>query len=222
MKFNGNFIGYEKPNTSYLKDTILYKYNKLGHRCKDVSDINLDNYILFAGCSHTAGEGLHLEQTYPYITSKQLNCDYYNLGLEASGFDVLFYNLMSWLSVYPKPKLIVIQYPDQNRFSTLISESALIVPYGPWRKKDEDLDFLIKGTDLGLFLFRNMCYRKLLDQYIDVPLVKLVFGGTKSYDADSIRINKLDLAVDNQHYGIDTHAMCADVICEQYQTKYIT
>lgn len=219
MKFNKNFIGYEKPNTTFIKDGIYYKYNNLGHRCKNVENIDLDNYILFAGCSHTEGEGLQVEQTYPFLTARQLNCDYYNLGLSASGFDVLFYNIMSWLNLYKKPKMIVLQYPDQSRFGTIFTDNALIVPYGPWRKDKEDLTLLAKSDEVGVFKFRNFCMLKLLNEYIDVPKIKLVFGSTKSYDSECIRIDKLDYAVDNMHYGYETHQMCSEIIVDEFNTS---
>lgn len=223
MKFNKNLIGYEKPNTSIVLQGILFKYNSLGHRCKEVTDIDLNNYILFAGCSHTEGEGLHIEESYPHLTAKMLDMDYYNLGIRASGFDVMFYNVMSWLATYPQPKLIVLQYPDPTRFSTAVENSPLIKPIGPWTSKapgmrtPEDLKFLVQADELGMFPFRNFCNNQLLNQYIKVPTVKLVFGGTKSYDSDSIRIHKLDYAADNLHYGIETHTMCAETICDKYQ-----
>lgn len=216
MKFIGDFIGYENPNTTFTKNSIYYKYNKLGHRCKDVEDIDLDNYILFAGCSHTEGESLHIEHTYPFLTAQQLNCDYYNLGLSASGFDVVFYNLMSWLNSYKKPKFIVLQYPDQSRFSTIVNEDALIVPYGPWKTEEENISLIFKANEVGLFQFRNSSMVRLLNMYtIDIPTIKLVFGNVKPYDNDSVRIERLDYATDGIHYGLDTHTMCAETIHER-------
>lgn len=215
MKFNKNFIGYEKPSSQLMVQGISYSYNSLGHRCKEIEEIDLDNYILFAGCSHTEGYGLHLNDTYPYLTAKYLKCDYYNLGLHSAGFDILFYNVLNWINKFPKPKLLVIQYPDSSRFSTLESESSLIVPHGPWSTPDY-VDLLMKSDDLGLLLFRNYCFRQLLNQYTNnIPMIKLVFGGIKTYDVESIRIEKLDYAVDNLHYGIETHNMCAETIIEQ-------
>lgn len=219
MKFNKDFIGYEKPNTSIAIDGILYKYNNLGHRCKDITDLNFNNYILFAGCSHTEGEGLQLEETYPYKTAKIADMDYYNLGMRASGFDILFYNVMNWLSIYPAPKLVVLQYPDPTRFAIKVENSPLIVPMGPWRKREGDTDFLVKAEELGLFSLRNFCNNQLLNNYIKVPCVKLVFGSTKSYDSSAVKIEKLDYAVDNLHYGSETHQMCAETILEIYDSE---
>jgi hypothetical protein len=225
VKFNEDFIGYEKPNTTRRYDGISYNYNELGHRCKNVADIDFSNYILFAGCSHTEGEALPLEQTYPYLTAKELNADYYNLGLCASGFDVLFYNVMTWLHKFPKPKLVVLQYPDKTRFSVLPAKhsqqtddvaatSNLIVPIGSWAGYS---DFLIKANDIGLLLFRNIIMNKVLNSYMNVPCIKLVFGATKIYDPECIRIDRLDYGADNQHYGVETHTMCAETICEKFK-----
>jgi hypothetical protein len=224
MKFIKNFIGFEKPGTAYVRDGIHYRFNFLGHRCKNIEEINQDNYILFAGCSHTEGEGLQLETTYPYLTAKNLGLDYYNLGLSASGFDVLFYNVMMFLQNYKKPKLLVLQYPDPNRFSSVVHNSHLIVPHGSWdslHKENLATDIYLSGEELGLFQFRNFCLNRILDKYIDIPTVKLVFGNSKSYDSDAMRIEKLDYAVDNMHYGPETHQMCAELVCDKYQNASI-
>jgi hypothetical protein len=220
MKFNRNFIGNEIPNRAYTSHGIRYNFNNLGHRCKNIEDINLDNYILFAGCSHTEGVGLQVEESYPYITAKNLECDYYNLGLSASGFDVLFYNVMTWFQLYKKPKLLVMQYPDPSRFSSLEANSTMIVPHGSWKnvyKEKLGEDIYVSGTELGLFQFRNYCFTRLLSRSLDVPVIKLVFGHSPIYDSDCIRIDRLDYAADNMHYGIDTHMMCSETILEQLQ-----
>ena len=71
-------------------------------------DIDLDNYILVIGCSQTEGIGLKIEDTYPYLLSKNLNCDYYNLGICGTGIDVLNYNLVTWFTKIKKPPKLLI------------------------------------------------------------------------------------------------------------------
>lgn len=215
-KFNRQFIGYEYPNESLLKQNVYYKYNNLGHRCKNVDEIDLDNYILFAGCSHTFGEALNIEDTYPYLTAQKLKCDYYNLGIPASGIDILFYNVMMWLALYKKPKLLVLQYPDHTRFSS-VTLHPIVLPYGAWSSDNDVIDVLNKSEDKGLFNFRNLCYTQLINTHtLNVPKIKLVFGGTKPYDSDCIRIDKLDYAVDQQHYGVETHANASEIVITKY------
>ena len=58
----------KQPADWYYQDKeIYYKWNSTGHRCKEISDIDLSNYILTIGCSHTVGVGLELEKSYPYV-----------------------------------------------------------------------------------------------------------------------------------------------------------
>ena len=59
----------------YRSNIISYDRNSNGHRCKNIDEIDLNNYILFIGCSHTEGIGLKLEDTYPYLLSNKLECD---------------------------------------------------------------------------------------------------------------------------------------------------
>lgn len=215
-KINRQFIGYEFPNESVLRDNVFYRYNNLGHRCNDVDKIDLDNYILFAGCSHSFGEALNLEQTFPYIVSKKLNCDYYNLGVIATGLDVMFYNVMMWFATYKHPKLLVLQYPDYSRFSCLLKNTPLVTPYGSWCTEEQDvLQMMTFNEDKGLYAFRNFCFTQLLDT-IKVPVVKLVFGQTISYDSDAMRVRRLDYATDGKHHGIETHNQLAETIVDKY------
>lgn len=221
-KFNRQFIGYEYPNESLLKQNVYYKYNNLGHRCKNVDEIDLDNYILFTGCSHTFGEALNIEDTYPYLTAQKLKCDYYNLGIPATGIDVLFYNLMMWYALYKPPKLLVIQYPDYTRFSCAVKNSPLVVPYGPWQTDKDIIDMILQNEDKGFYSLRNVCYNQLINT-LKTPIVKLVFGQTKPIDSDAIRIHKLDLAIDQQHYGVETHTSTAEIIINKYaHAEFIT
>jgi hypothetical protein len=96
------------------------------------------------------------------------------------------------------------------------SDIALIEPYGAWRDNKNDLEFILKSQDIGLNEFRKNCYKRMLSQQlINTPCIKLIFGSTKAYE-NCIRIDKLDYAVDNVHYGPETHEYCADIIVEQY------
>ena len=102
----------------YRTNQISYVRNKNGHRCKNIEDIDLNNYILTIGCSHTEGIGLKLEDTYPYLLSQMMNCDYYNLGIGGIGIDILNYNLVTWFSkIKNPPKLLVVQWPHRARIN---------------------------------------------------------------------------------------------------------
>lgn len=214
MQFNNKFIGHE-PNSTKLKDGIFYNYNNLGHRCDNLEKINLENYILFIGCSHTEGVGLNTVETYPYLTSLKLDTSYYNLSLTASGLDVAFYNMFMWIKTHKKPKFIVLQYPDSTRFSTMLTHTNNIVPYGSWTEIEGHSKLFVNANEQGLINFRNECIYNLIDSISDIPIIKLAFGSIKT-DSQCIRIKPIDFASDNLHYGPVTHMNCAQLIVDKY------
>ena len=107
------------PDWEYSKMFLTYKRNSFGHRSKEFSDLNLDNYILCTGCSIAEGIGLPVSKRYSDVLASMLNCDMYNLGLGGSGNDAIFYNLVTWFATVPiKPKLVVIGWTSESRFLT--------------------------------------------------------------------------------------------------------
>jgi hypothetical protein len=100
----------------YYDNPIKYNINSMGYRMPEFDKINWDNYILFLGCSFTVGIGLHLENTFPYIVSKKLNCDYVNGAIGGSSPDFAVNNLIHFLNRAEKlPKSVVITWPDTSR-----------------------------------------------------------------------------------------------------------
>lgn len=94
----------------YTNTKISYIINSNGHRSAEISDIDLNNYILCTGCSITSGIGIPVLSRYSDIVSSSLNCDLYNLAIASTGNDVIFYNLVTWFAeVKYKPKLVIIQ-----------------------------------------------------------------------------------------------------------------
>jgi len=171
MQFFDNFIGYEtqhhneefsgsdteelfkkslltKPDDWYYRThPISYIRNSTGHRSKELGDLDLDNYILFTGCSLTEGIGLELEKTYPHIVSNKFNADYYSLALGGTGPDVVMYNLVQWYNIVKTPpKALVIQWPCNARYSVINKEKGQdhLTSIGPWMAKD--------NPDIGKFL----------------------------------------------------------------------
>ena len=124
-----------QPLDWYYRDLkIEYSFNSNGHRCKEIDDIDLSNYLLFSGCSNTVGVGLELEKTYPHVVSKKLGCDYYNIAISGTGIDAVAFNIITWINVNKQaPRAIIIQVPEITR--VLIADGGEnFDAAGPWTK----------------------------------------------------------------------------------------
>lgn len=244
LLLNNDFIGYEpeqhnelfsgsdseelytqhlklKSNDWYYRtNQISYIRNSNGHRCKEITDIDLSNYILFAGCSHTEGIGLELENTYPYLLSKLLNCDYYNLGVGGSGIDVLLHNLIVWSgTVKQKPKLVVVQWPFWARYARFTREptnatleSTLISTVSG--KKDPTL---MEGEEVHYFKTVEHLARIKIKHMIDVPVINVGLSYYPSFMTDDfVTFDHSDNARDF-HMGIESNKNLASKLYHRIQ-----
>lgn len=201
-RFNKN-LKTQPDDWYYRTHQITYTYNSLGHRCKNIEDIDLDNYILFTGCSHTEGVGLELEKTYPYRVAEILGCDYYNLAVGASGIDVMTHNLIMWYKRVPhKPKALVILWPHHIRFATIEGDSIhLNLIYENNKKINK---FILAGEDVNFFNSKRHFSQKLISNlYDDCPIFNVAFGGYPDDCFPSLNIN--DYARDLGHAGIESN-----------------
>ena len=200
-------------NWYYRTHEITYIHNSNGHRCREIKDIDLNNYILFAGCSHTEGTGLELEKTYPYILSKKMNCDYYNLGLGGTGIDVLTYNIVTWFSKIKKlPKLLIVQWQRESRitikdFSNNIDTNNWNA-YGAWSAdKNESVGiFLSYANSINFFKTTHFLSRNIIYNIANCPIIELNvhrMGNTKQHIEGELTLEQIDSARDVKgHLGL--------------------
>lgn len=232
-QFNQEFVGDRKPNKTlryagsdnenrylhhlqiqppdwyYRTTEITYKYNSLGHRCKNIEDIDLDNYILFSGCSHVEGVGLELEKTFPYLVANELGMDYYNLGLGGSGIDVMAYNLIIWLNTVKKlPKAVVILWTYEARFATIQdNELTFHLPSNTDTKTGKFMSssgkFMSLGNDINYFNSKKIFNSKIVNS---------CYSETKLIELESEDFVQYDKARDFMHRGIVSQQMLAEKI----------
>lgn len=190
----------------YLHDGFLGhesggEYNSLGHRCKELSELNLQNYILFACENLGTSLDLPVEKTFPYILSKNLKVDYYNLSIFRGGIDSIKFNLISWFSkIKNKPRAVVISCEFINSF--LVSHQNDDKFY-PCEYDNEDIKSLFHhGNHTGYFEMKNLLVEMEIQSYLNVPIYQIVYQDrepilkTKSFDiiVDSIHPNHEELA----------------------------
>jgi hypothetical protein len=235
LSFNNNFLGYHpkhhneafsgsdneelyhknlklQPDDWYYRThSLSYVRNSNGHRCKEISDIDLNNYILFIGCSHTEGIGLELENTYSYLLSKKLGCDYYNLALGGTGIDVINYNIVTWFSkIKQPPKLLIVQWPSRIRATLYHSDEWHT--YGMWPTKNYKLEneiynFFISGEDIGFFETTKILTRKTIYNIATCPIIEASTAYSTSHDNDEEYLfkridNSRDITNGAGHMGI--------------------
>jgi hypothetical protein len=210
----------------YRTRKITYSYNSLGHRCKDVKDIDLDNYLLFAGCSHAEGIGLELEKTYSYRVAEMLGCDYYNLALGGSGIDLMTHNLTMWNNYVPKkPKALIILWPHETRFLTTGYNECIRLHIMPEKnddcirmhlmsdRNDKTRNFIVAGTDVNFFNARKQFSEILISNLYDG--CKIIHAGWNDYPRDlSLWLGNKDFARDLAHSGIEDNEKFAVEIAE--------
>jgi hypothetical protein len=208
-----------KPIDWYYRDKdIIYSYNNLGHRSANINNINLDNYILFVGCSHTEGVGLTLEDRYSHIVAKELNCDYYNISVGGTGIDTMMYNLNMWLAVVKKrPKYIVWQWPESGRY--LSYNNNIIGAHGMWQRDPTIMNFILAGDMSGYFNARLKLaevFLEKLDNVIGIDIFESVERKSNLF------FEKLDLARDDLHYGVLSNRNTANLVLDIIkQDKYV-
>jgi hypothetical protein len=207
----------------YRENKVEYSFNSYGHRSKEIKELDFDNYLLFIGCSHTQGVGVKLENTYPHIISKNFKCDYYNLGMSATGIDVLEYNLLTWFFKFNKrPKAVIAQLPDHSRFLSCYPGYDNLIPNGSWNiGSDKNVEkLLVNGEDTGFFHARKNISYRLINTVVQVPTIRLNYGSQVMYDSvDEVRFRRLDLARDLSHPGIESHKAVADTVSMILKTE---
>jgi len=244
LRFIEGFIGNERKNSSpfaghdsnrlynthlesmpddwYYRDKIItYAYNNFGHRSNHIEEIDLSNYILYIGCSHTMGIGNAVEDTYTYISSNLLKCDFYNMSVEGSGTDIMMHNLTTWLlHIEEKPKAIVWQWPNPLRYLTVEGSinSPNIIPQGIWKyNHKKNTDFILAGEANNFFHSKTILsaeYLKTLSFKKHIPIIEVSL--TNDNSPSKIFFNLVDKARDESHFGIQSNKNLANDIVNRY------
>ena len=196
----------KQPDDWYYRNKkIEYAFNSNGHRCKEIADIDISNYILFTGCSFTEGVGLELEKTYPYVVSKELGCDYYNMGLGGTGIDAASHNVITWISkTKNQPKAIIIQWPQPSRVMIpgTAPMSIRFRSVGAWQTDPHIQTFMASGEEIGFFNARNILLQNLIKNVSRCPVyIDNTLGGYNSVN---------DYARDCGHPGIRSNQIYAE------------
>jgi hypothetical protein len=188
------------------------EYNSSGFRMtKELEDIDLDNYCLFAGSSHTVGVGVEIEQRYSHLVSAVLKCDEVNLGVGGGGIDTVEHNLLSWfMHTKKEPKCLVVEWPNYARYMKNIYGQKNLCPAGSWSNPK----FLVHAEE-ALYVKGEMAYHNLHriipTRIIDVMHCKIV---DQMWQSLIIWHSCKDYGTDNSHPGPKSHLETAENILD--------
>lgn len=180
-------------------------------------DIDLDNYVIFAGTSHTRGVGVDVQESYPYLVSKYFNYDYVNLSISATGTDVIEHNLLVWSYLYKDtpPKYVFVEWPPEERYVAKYPGYDNYIPVGNWSDDENVKQLLVTGKkifDNKLIMLYNLCRAIFKCPVIDVRYASLVSEHVDN--TNMIWIQRLDRGTDNQHPGPESHKDVSKKIIE--------
>ena len=179
---------------------IEYKFNSHGFRCEEFG--NSDNAV-FLGCSNTAGIGIPIETTWPYLVSQELNLTCYNLGVGGGSNDLAFRISLHYLKIL-KPKILFLLSPDSARIEILNTNNVIsIVPnhreheFGNYYKL-----YLSNDDNLSINQQKNILAIKSLCNTYNIKFVCID-------DPFAIENNSIDLSRDLMHKGPATNSKLA-------------
>ena len=160
----------------YLTHPIEYHINRYGHRSPNPFTFEKhSDYILVTGCSITAGIGLEYSTMWATIVSKKLNLPYYNLALGGSDQYTMMHNLINWLWKYPKPRYLVIQWPDTNRILT----GSLLEFHNVNTRNLDVRDTMIKMESIGAPQIYRKVSQSLFREDNDMIVTDLIYDHTE-------------------------------------------
>lgn len=168
-------------------DDVPALYNSNGHRCKELSELNFRNYILFAGDNINLGLDKPVEETVPYIVSKHLKTDYYNLSVFNGGIEVFKQNLINWFTLYGSqpPKCLVVSFEFLNAI-TVSDNNYTYLKQADY--KNEEVKLLYHFSNLcGFFSARKLFIAKMTKNFINIPIYQISFENKDSlFDSQNV------------------------------------
>ena len=182
-----------KTNEGFLYNEGGYlSLNSLGHRCKEIKevlgeDLQFQRYFLVLGDNACLHMHKPLEETWPYLLSKTINHQYYNLAVSDTGLEGVKYNLFNWLHQYSKPKMIFISCEWANRFIGVDYADPNII------------EASYRADGAGFWIGRRRLFTKLVEN-LGIP-VYLILGPKDEHAlhenerhvlADSVKILEVD------------------------------
>ena len=145
----------EKTKKVVYKDIYnKYKFNSSGYRMPQ--EITGTEDVIFAGCSHSVGEGIPEEAVWGVQVANQLGLSWANLSVAGRSTSWAVETIFGYLSRYSaKPKVIALLLPELDRFQVVNNPLSLISKFSGDNKKDVIGHGLTVGNHFGAYFNTN-------------------------------------------------------------------
>lgn len=116
----------------YRTRPVLYQYNSNNYRCPEWDKIVWNDIWVMLGCSIVEGVGLALDDCIPSQLSQVIKSPVINLGVGASGPDVIMFNSIRLIEKGIRPKGVVLLHGAYNLDRVAIFSPTSVMLGGSW------------------------------------------------------------------------------------------
>lgn len=215
-----------KVDPKYTADNVEYKFNSLGYRTCEPEVLEEHNFILFFGCSHTEGVGLHEEDIWCSQLCNEIGIQKFNLGKGSSGPDTQYLNTIQYIkNKYPMPKAVVYQWPQITRrnFSCIDENHGIrVCPHTASSPETEKVNerwykkrFLMDSGEREMLGYFSVTSCSLMWQMLNVPVLNWTWCG--DFESDFVEMLRVETectekARDMMHDGTDVHRQAKEQV----------
>ena len=202
-------LGSKWKYYNYVSNPIITAINKLGYRSKTVYPI--DEYYIALGCSHTFGQYLHEEDRYSNFIERHTGIPVINLGIKGGAANAMSQNLQRlMMSSYQKPKAIFAQWPQVYRY-TFFAENT----YKTITPNMQDYSIFKYFVDTNKVFETASSHAFEYVNSLGIPVINYSLNESSSDFFSIGKIDRIDFARDNIHFGVETNKKIANFVMEK-------
>jgi len=209
-KFFKKSVRSQPKDWVYNKKKIEYKTNEQGFRARKFNNLDWNNLIVILGCSNVFGTGLAEEDTISAQLEKLISIPVINLGVPGASIELSFYNSLLLHSKNYRPKAIIQIWSELYRYVELNNKKP--INYIPCEK---NYDFRKEWQNKSIFFrYADNQVWKNETIYCEASFFE---NTSKTFEIE--HLDKIDLARDLSHPGIESNRMAAEKIYNQIIKK---
>jgi hypothetical protein len=219
----------KRGNKEFSPESISYEINNFGYRSDEFDETGSVPALMFIGCSYTLGIGIPWESLWSTIVTNHFQTAWgtpvrqYNLAWSGTGGDHVAMIVHQCVDIL-KPQAIFVLWSYINRLTWFETPRRRhhFFPNSSSIPETEHTAFLRLSTNANAFFnfVKNYNFVVWRLKAVGVPF----FCGTyENFDVETLkhyvptnsfagRWRRLDLARDNQHSGVQSHARFAEKI----------